>query len=58
MKVQAYKDTAKRSYPALAKVAALVAVSCAVCACQQQQIPEIGQVPLEPTTVLVTKDKK
>ncbi len=57
MKVQAYKDTAKRSYPALAKVAALVAVSCAVGACQQQ-ITEIGQVPLEPKTVLVTKDKK
>ena len=58
MKVQAYKETAKRSYPALAKVAALVAVSCAVGACQQQQITEGGQVPLEPTTVLVTKDKK
>ena len=58
MKVQPYKDTAKRGYPALVKVAALVAVSCAVGACQQQQVTEIGQVPLEPKTIIMVKDKK
>lgn len=58
MKVQPYKDTAKRGYPALVKVAALVAVSCAVSACQQQQIPLTGQVPLELKNIIVSKDKK
>lgn len=57
MKVQPYKEPAKRGYPALAKVAALVAVSCAVSACQQQPQVRPPGVPL-PHQVILGKDKK
>ena len=58
MKVQPPKEPAKCSYPALAKVAALVAVSCAVSACQQIQQVAGGVAPCEPLPILAVKDKK
>ena len=67
MKVQAYKETAKRSYPALAKVAALVAVSCAVSACQSAANADTTVKPAVPGgtpgvpmphQIILGKDKK
>lgn len=54
MKVQPYNNTAKRAYPALAKVAALVAVSCAVSACQQHEKFR-GEVPFLPENIAVSQ---
>lgn len=54
MKVQPPKEPAKCGYPALAKVTALVAVSCAVSACQQVA----GVAPCDPPTIIVVKEKK
>ncbi|WP_141675694.1 hypothetical protein [Akkermansia glycaniphila] len=55
MKVQPYNNTAKRAYPALAKVAALVAVSCAMGACQQQPVRFLGEAPFCPEKIAVAQ---
>lgn len=52
MKVQQPQIASKPIYPMLAKVAALVAVSCAVSSCQKQ--PE----PAFPTGGVIRIDKK
>lgn len=59
MKVQPYQDRVRRGYPALAKVAALVAVSCAASACQQhQQVMGPPGVPPISDKIVISKDKK
>ncbi|WP_156850304.1 hypothetical protein [Akkermansia glycaniphila] len=57
MKVQPYQTTIRKTYPTMARVAVLVAVSCAVGACQQQQQIRTPGVPM-PHQVILGKDKK
>ena len=57
MKVQQYQKTIRKTYPTMVKVAALVAVSCAVGACQQQQQIRTPGVPM-PHQIILGKDKK
>ncbi len=57
MKVQPYQKTIRKTYPTMARVAVLVAVSCAVSACQQQQQIRTPGVPV-PHQIILGKDKK
>ncbi len=53
MKVQPPNEPAKCSYPALVKVAALVATSCVLASCQQ---PDLG--PVSPTGGVIRVEQK